>query len=616
MKKALLKILGVALIVCMLFTAVACSNGKWEGTTMKNWGSVKETGGFVAETDNYYYVINGAGVYTDDNSFGTPVKGALLAVDKNDLTKVEIVVPKLFVASDYNSGLFIDGDYVYYGTPSTDKVADGSTANTELHFMRTKLDGTDTKEFFKVSGISTEYRIVKGGSSVYIVYYDSDESAIMSYDTSSGTAITVAKTDAETETLYSLASYEFVTGAEKDVAVLYTTTVYAEPYMEDKIESGLYSRATENYTNLFAYKVGDKVDDVKGVAGTLIGKETGATYAISLANEYTFYTETDVNTSSTKTYGDTTANVLANKAGVEIKNTGYVSEENVIVSLDEVYSVSDNKVYRSTLVGNDYTAKQVVASKTSISSILAIENGQIYYVTSSNVIARTALNDESANEVVVSTGTVLTSWFDAEIFGNKLFYLDNSSLGVSYVKCVDLSATVVEEDTDDDDEVDYYYIDKEWSVSVMTEADKASKVVAEINNISNELESGVLPFETVNGELTVTSVTKARESYEALSKDAKKDFDETALTTLENYEKAIEMAKYYAKLENVRGYVNLSETEQKKVEEAYNEVKATIEEFMESDDFATISALLDDGNSTNYLWSYQQAVELFESEEE
>ena len=164
MRKILLKLLTGALIVCTFIAGlVACSSStSWEKPTLTNWGPGSVYGGFVGETSNYVYFINGLSSNTEDNTFGAPVKGALMVQDKSDLSKApQVVVPKLFVATDYNAGLYIFDGRVYYGTPSTDKTSSGSTANTEMTFMSTKLDGTDTVSYFTISALSTEYRIIE-----------------------------------------------------------------------------------------------------------------------------------------------------------------------------------------------------------------------------------------------------------------------------------------------------------------------------------------------------------------------------------------------------------------------------------------------------------------------
>lgn len=616
MKKVLFKILSVTLILCVFFTGLtACSDKNWQGTSMKNWGAVKSNGGFVAETENYIYYVNGLATSTDDNTFGSPVKGALMAADKSDLSKTEIVVPKLFAATDYKSGLFIDGDYVYYGTPGTDKKADGTIANEEMQFMKTKLDGSVTEELFKVSSLSSEYRIVKGGNTVYIVYYDGDRTALVAFDASAKSETVIAKTDAMGDGLYSLADYNFVSDKDGGVAVLYTTTIYSEPYLSNKVEDGGYSRGTESYNNLYVYKAGDAVNSDTGLAGTLVGKATGYKYEVKLAENFVFYTETTTAATATvKTYGDAAANIAANGKGVEIVNADYAASGNYIVSLSEVYSVADGKLYKSTFVGDDKVEKEVVASVSTMSSILFVDGDTVYYMNSENKIARIALGDVDAKEVVVSDNTASTTWYAPEVvkIGGKdyLFYLDDSSLGASYVKYVDLTKAVTAEDTDDDGEDDKFYIEGATFIGTMLDADKASIVDAIIGNVSGELDDGVLPFEKVDGKLTVAAVTDARAAYEALSADAKALVGENSLTTLANYEKAISMANVYAKLDGMYGYVNKTAEEQAALKTAYNEVKNEIEKFKESSDYGTISALIDN----NLLWNYQQAKDTFEAE--
>ena len=200
MKKVLFKVLCGLLAVTILLSLPACSKkDKWKGTSMTDWKEVVSIGGFVAETQNYLYYINGIGTSTESNTFGAPVKGSLMAVAKADLgkseseIKTEIVVPKLFVANDYNAGVYIFDDYVYYGTPSTDKTPEGTVANSEMMFMKTKLDGTDSKVLFSIDTLSAEYRIVEKDDTVYIVYYDATNSELISYNTANKAKAVIAK---------------------------------------------------------------------------------------------------------------------------------------------------------------------------------------------------------------------------------------------------------------------------------------------------------------------------------------------------------------------------------------------------------------------------------------
>ena len=90
MKKVLFKVLCGLLAVSILLSLSACGKkDKWNGTSMTSPGNVVSVGGFIAETENYLYYINGIGSSTESNTFGAPVKGALMAVAKSDLEKSE-----------------------------------------------------------------------------------------------------------------------------------------------------------------------------------------------------------------------------------------------------------------------------------------------------------------------------------------------------------------------------------------------------------------------------------------------------------------------------------------------------------------------------------------------
>ena len=614
MKKVLLRILSMVLILSLAVVGLtACGGDKWEGTTMTGWGKVKSAGGFVAETENYIYYINGVADSTADNTFGVPVKGALMAADKTDLTKTEVVVPKLFAAADYKSGLFIDGDYVYYGSPNTEKAGSGEVANTELKFMKTKLDGTDTTEFFTVNSLSAEYRIVKGGETVYVVYYDADETALVSFDTATSTKTIIAKTDVKTDGNYSLESYKFLDGADGGVVVVYTVSVYSEKYYEEKASQNGYSRATEDYNEIYAYKAGDKADETTGFYGKKVLGDKVNTYAISLVkNDLVFYTATPVG-GTAKTYGIKATDLYDAKVADEIKNTSYVVETNVIVSLDEVYTFADGKIYKVSLIGDDKLTKQVVASSGNVTTLLFVLDGEMYFINSTNQIIKLKLGDADAKEIRVSNDTVSTAWYPAEVVDGKLFYLDSSAVGASYVHYVKLDAELDGDDTDDDGIVDQALCLKGAEfIGKMTEADLVTVVTAKINNIANVLESGALPYEkNAEGKFVVADVASARVAYDALSDENKETIDPAVVTTLTNYEKAIEMENLYAKLDGMYYYNEKTAEEKTALETAYNTVKADIEAFRSSETYTAVSAYVTNNAKANY----DLAVARFEKSE-
>lgn len=177
-------------------------------------------GGFVVEYGNYVYFINGVESYTSDNTYGTPVKGALMRIEKSDLAarenNAETVIPSLMVAGDYTSGIYIYDGRVYYATPNNVKNTSGEIENDYLDFKSAKLDGSDIRSYFRVSDNSTVYRFVQAGTEngVYLVYKDGSD--LHSYDTVSKTDTVLAK---------SVSAYVLNSGDKTDPWIYYTMSV-------------------------------------------------------------------------------------------------------------------------------------------------------------------------------------------------------------------------------------------------------------------------------------------------------------------------------------------------------------------------------------------------------
>ena len=184
-------------------------------------GAVASNGGFVVEKGNYYYFINGVETYTSDNTYGTPVKGALMRISKTDLkaknNTAETVVPSLMVAADYTSGIYVYGDRVYYATPNNVKNTSGEIENNYLDFKSAKLDGSDIQSYFNVSDNSTVYRFVEVDNTVYVLYVSGQD--LHSYNT-------VSKTD--TVLAANTGAYVLNETDKTDATVYYTMSVTAD----------------------------------------------------------------------------------------------------------------------------------------------------------------------------------------------------------------------------------------------------------------------------------------------------------------------------------------------------------------------------------------------------
>lgn len=628
MRKILTKLFVGVLALCLVCSGlIACGTSGWKAGSLTNGGQVINSAGFVAETEHYLYFINGVGSSSADNTFGAPVKGALMAIDKDNLTdasKAEIVVPKLFVAQDYEASLFIDGGYVYYATPNTEKDASGAVASSELIVTRTKLDGSGaTEEFVTLPSLSTEYRFVKGGEKVFVVYYDSELKALVSYNITDKAEVVIAKTDDKAKEL-SLDAYKFTADEDKgDVVVLYTVTIYTEEYSEEKASKDGYTRPTANYNKVYAYKVGDALNGE--VAGTLVydGKNTDSDiddvkYAFKLVESgYLFYGATKNGTETT--YAVKLGELAQAKVGTEIVNADYVADTNIIVDLETVYTVTNGVLYKTTMTAKDNAVKLPVAKADGITTLLAVNGGYAYYYNSSNQIAKIKLVDVQAgettdgvNEIRVSSDTVSTTWFDPEIMtveGTEyMFYLDNSSFGMSYVNFIELGADVIEEDTDDDGENDLFYLDtaKINLLAKMTLEDQASIVSAKINKLSStEFADGAIKLEVVDDKLGNVAIVEAKAMFDAQDKAIKDLVDESVVKTLDNYLEAIKMANVYNKLRGIQNCVTAEDASEFKP--VYEQIKAEVEEFKKSENKTVIDGYIE-GNLKFY---YQKAVSLF-----
>ena len=164
--------------------------------------AVESNGGFAVKKGDFVYFINGQQDYTADNTYGDVVKGALLRISVSDMEsgnydKAQIVVPSLFTTTNYNSGVYIYGNYVYYATPTTDKNLHGEVENSWVDFKRAKLDGTAApeKQLFRLSSNSANYRFVEENEVVYCLYEESVDGVtnLKSYNTATGKTTVLVK---------------------------------------------------------------------------------------------------------------------------------------------------------------------------------------------------------------------------------------------------------------------------------------------------------------------------------------------------------------------------------------------------------------------------------------
>ncbi len=301
------KLLSLVLALCIALSLVACS-GNWKSTVTDYSGEVSSNGGFAVVKGEYVYFINGVESNTADNTFGTPVKGALLRTKVadlgNDNPASEVVIPKLFysTADEANRGFYIYGDYVYYTTPSTEKDKSGTVQNSTLKFARTKLDGTDTTEITSIASLTAGYKYVRDGEKVYLIVNTTDSDSnnvLISYDaTKKGTVLSTSGT---------VQNFVFSDDLTK------TYCYYVETAHDDERDED------ESFQNIvkFNFNGDEKTTVLEGSDGT-----QGATF--------TLIKDTGANLFYSKTYVDTT--VATTVKYYASKNGAFTGENNVLLS--------------------------------------------------------------------------------------------------------------------------------------------------------------------------------------------------------------------------------------------------------------------------------------------
>ena len=188
-------------------------------------------GGFAVEKGNYIYFINGVESNTAKNDYGTPVKGTISRISVEDYkarnySKTDIVVPQIAYSGNHDAGIFIYGDEIYYGTPSTAKSADGAVQNGNIEMQSTKLDRSKTSApYITFDDLYREYRYVQVEGTVYLLYVATSESL---YDETSGVTNIHSlntKTGKNTLLAYNVESYKFDAEDKTNPRIYYTMNV-------------------------------------------------------------------------------------------------------------------------------------------------------------------------------------------------------------------------------------------------------------------------------------------------------------------------------------------------------------------------------------------------------
>ena len=555
----------------------ACGSS-WQEPTLTEPGKVLARKGFLLETENYVYFINGVETEQADNTFGKVEKGSLMVATKESIAEgkneAQIVVPKLFVAGDLSSSYYIFGDYIYYGTPSVHKNSSGDIAKDEMTFARTKIDGTGTEELLNVGSFKYEYRMAEVDGVVYIVYYDTNDQAIYSYNTATEEKITVAKTVSDQKDKYeSLSAYMF-SDDDGEIVVTYSTTVYAENYLEEKASLVNYARTEANYNAIYSYSIGDKIEEGNEFYGKKIldGKENKTKFTLNYFSEdYLFFTAKDAYTDEyllgAKIDKLDEVEEILNKEVLssatidkldeveEISNKEVLSSATIIEDFENVYYVDTEGEYlvKASLLKKQSAKRENIIKKDGIANIIMVRNGEIYYVDGTSHISRISIEGAKKGEksVRVSETEIDNTWYapaTVEIGEDTyMFYVNASKSGSSYIDYINIDGEIKETETDG--EVTERYLEGSIMIGKMTVNDYANTTEELIDSVESELEYTI----DENGNFKVESYEKAKASFDALKKNKKayKNLGEGYEEKLEKIEKAIKLGEYYYGLKDV-----------------------------------------------------------------
>lgn len=170
--KKLLSIVAAATLLGSTAALAACSDKGYQGDPVTGYDAAAlvragTNGGFTVEKGDYVYFINGQELYTANNSYGNVVKGSLMRISKEDLKNGNYentitVVPSLVSSENFEAGIFIYGDYVYYASPTTDKNEKGEIENTSIDMKRARIDGKAAPDsyFFRLESNTSKFRYV------------------------------------------------------------------------------------------------------------------------------------------------------------------------------------------------------------------------------------------------------------------------------------------------------------------------------------------------------------------------------------------------------------------------------------------------------------------------
>ncbi len=427
------KIILTAGVVLILIAALLAGCQSYNNTIFSMGDKdalVESNGGLVVKQGDYIYFVNGySGFNTTDaraNWFGNVIKGAIMRVKEgDDLSKAEVIVPKNIMSSYSDSGFSIYGDYIYYVSPSAEESKTGAVKTDVTQFMRTRLDGQETRVIFESESTSLKYKYTPHG----LVYYVDGNLYCKAYDSKhfypkkNGTIIVE-----EASAVYFPKSYTY-DRANGETAADFIFYTKASDDMYDYSNKLFVINASGTFNKLLINKFSYTDDPVANPSlafsiapVTSILEEDGLTL---------YYTKTEyTGTSSSGTvkglfaykfdeqfnFNKTEEAMLSVNTATKIYPIGY--DEGIIVYDQEI------KVFKP-------DAETKVFSGITSVTVIGVVDDYIYYYNSSNKLFRYKM-DGSENVNSIMSDTIYSSWLLPEIIGDYLYFFNGDMANYLY----------------------------------------------------------------------------------------------------------------------------------------------------------------------------------------
>jgi hypothetical protein len=427
--------------------------------------AVTSNGGMVVQKGDYIYYINGLSTTSSNNKFGEPVKGSIVRMNLNNPEEKVIVVPKVVLSSYNKGGFYIFGNKIYYTSPSNEKDKNGNILSSYLDFFSVNLDGSGTKKILYTVSNSFAYKFFERDNTVYLIYADTNATAVYLVNTSTGNKTKVIE------------KYTGTPIFAEDENIYYTRAVYKDEVKKD---------STYTYNRLFRISfMGGAEEEIKYSNGDTI---TQNKFSVTLSEVKVFGTDTVLyytKKSATdipdpviipqgqycfKLGGAADFELFATSSEFILSNIVYLSEKTLLASYTPSGASTANLYWFDCSGGAaNYVSKILMLNP---AKILAVEGDYIYYlksVDSKNVLYKKQFKGEGFEEGLIEGTELLkdVSFTTSGLSPEIISYNQNDY--IYFVRA-------------DGDYINYIY---RFNMTAGTEAENIS-IIAEEDKVSEE----------------------------------------------------------------------------------------------------------------------------------